>query len=133
MTVDRLENLRVIDGLLTVYQMRLDALPDIPPYKIQREVIKVAMASQIKERDAVYDWIEAIPKTTIANAIILRYVKQATWQEIGEYTGGISGNTIKKMCLRYIWTSDGGLHDTKRNPLLEDDGPENAFEDSALQ
>ena len=113
MTINRLENLRVIDGLLTVYQTRLSALEDTPKNVRTRTMYKMTIKALTEERDLVYGWIETIPDTFIANAIILRYVKQATWKEIGKYLNDSGGGAaVKRKCLKYVWYSDGGLHNT---------------------
>lgn len=48
-------------------------------------------------------WVESIPDDFIKKAIVLRYVKGYTWNEVAtQLGGGNSGDAVKHLCHRYF-------------------------------
>ena len=103
MTRERLCNLRVMDGREMYLQAQLEQLPPIHP---KRPEILAQLEADRKERDYVYRWIESIPDNRTANIIALRYVKNAKWEEIAGYIGGVGASACKKIAQRFIWASE---------------------------
>lgn len=91
-------------------QAKAETYPPLSP--AQKEILAQLEADR-KERDAVYAWIEAIPNNRTANIIALRYVKNAKWDEIAGYIGGVGASACKKIALRYIAVSEKQEDDAK--------------------
>lgn len=91
-------------------QAQMEPLPPICPQR--SEILSQLEADKI-ERDEVYRWIEAITDNRTANIIALRYVKNAKWDEIAGYIGGIGASACKKIALRYIAASEKQENDIK--------------------
>ena len=99
MTLERLKNLRVIDGRDCWLEVQRDRYPQGSP---KWEEISAQLESDRKERDAVYQWIESIPRDRTANIVVLRFVKNLRWDEIARLIGGISASGVKMDVMRYI-------------------------------
>lgn len=77
------------------------------------------MEADRKERDYVYRWIESIPDDRTANIIALRYVKNAKWEEIAGYIGGVGASACKKIAQRFIWASERQEDEVKTQMTID--------------
>ena len=116
MTRERLCNLRVMDGREMYLQAQLEQLPPIHP---KRPEILAQLEADRKERDYVYRWIESIPDDRTANIIALRYVKNAKWEEIAGYIGGIGACACKKISQRYLEASERREDEAKTARMID--------------
>ena len=116
MTRERLRNLRVIDGREMYLEAQLEPLPPVHP---KRAEILAQLEADRKERGEVYAWIESIPYDRTANIICLRYVKNAKWEEIAGYIGGVGASACKKIAMRYIAASEKQENDAKTAATID--------------
>lgn len=116
MTRERLKNLRVIDGREMFLRAEMEQYPPMSPK--QQEILSRLDEDQ-KERDAVYSWIESIPDNRTANIFALRFVKNAKWDEIAGYIGGISASGCKQIALRFIKESEKQEDEAKTAAMIE--------------
>ena len=117
MTRERLKNLRVIEGRDTYLAAQLESLP--PFALLKRKEIQDQLDADHAERDAVYAWIEAVPNARTANIIILRFVKNAKWEEIAGYIGGVGADACKKAAMKYIAASEKQEDEAKAAAMAE--------------
>lgn len=105
-----------MDGREMFLQAQLEQLPVIHP---KRAEILAQLEADRKERDAVYAWIESIPDDRTANIIALRYVKNAKWEEIAGYIGGVGDSACKKIAMRYIAVSEKQEDEAKTAAMID--------------
>ncbi len=116
MTLERLKNLRVIDGRGCWLEVQRDRYPQGSP---KWQEISAQLEADRKERDAVHLWIESIPRDRTANIIILRYVKNLRWDEIARLIGGISASGVKMDVMRYIRAAEKQEEEIRQAAFLD--------------
>lgn len=111
----RLKNLRVIEGRDCWLEAQLERYPQESP---KWQEISAQLEADRKERDAVYQWIEAIPRPRTANIIILHYVKNQRWYEVADLIG-ISASGCKMNAIRYIQAAEKRADELRTAVMLD--------------
>ena len=99
MMLERLKNLRVLDGRDCWLEAQLEHYPH---GSVKWKELSEQLEGDRKEREMTHQWIEKIPVDRVANVVILRYIKHLRWHEIANLIGGLTASGCKMCVLRYI-------------------------------
>ena len=67
------------------------------------DAIKNRLEAAQKEKAEVQEWINAVSDEHIKSALVLKYIRRWTWEEVTEICGG-KPDTLKKACQRFVAT-----------------------------
>lgn len=128
MTVRELQELFYLDRLIDREQERLDelreaadvkspALTDMPrspgakdklgdivPQIVDQEAeIEANLRLYVETRERLLNYINTLPNARIKLIMILRFIRQKTWQEVAEELGGKETEySVKQACYRFL-------------------------------